>query len=343
MPILQASELRNAVRTVFERLGASEEEVTRLQDHLVGNNLIGYDSHGVRLIPMYVQLVEQGDIRFGAELSVMREGDFFAMLDGQWGLGQLMGWKATKKAIDIAQKQGIGIVTLKNCSHLARLGEYTEMMANEGLIGFLTLNGHGGAQLVAPYGGVERRLSVNPFSYGIPTTEYPIIVDMSPTVVAAGKVAVKALRDEQMPEGWVMNAEGHPTTDPNDLNGAPPGSLLPVGGHKGFALGLTMDILAGALSGGGTSRPDPKRWGNATFILAIDPDYLVGRENFLSEVDSLLDYVRSSRPAPGFERIMIPGEPEREEKKLRSAEGIFVSKEAWRKIQEIADDSGYQE
>jgi uncharacterized oxidoreductase len=321
------------VHRIFSQLGASDEEICRLQDHLVGNNVIGYDSHGVRIIPKYVDLVRRGDIVFGAELTVVREGACHLMLDGHWGLGQKMGWKAAQMAADRAQSMGVAVVTLRNCSHLGRLGEYVERIAEQGLVGFLTVNGQGGSQLVAPWGGVERRLSVNPFAYGIPAPGGSIIVDMSPTVVAGGKVDVKVLRGERMPEGWVMDAEGRPTTDPNALAGPPAGSLLPVGGHKGFALGLVMDVLAGALSGGGSSHADPERWGNATFILALDPEAFVGRDVFADEVDRLLAYVRSSRLAPGVERILIPGEPEREEAKRRQAEGIFVSDEAWRRIQ----------
>jgi uncharacterized oxidoreductase len=228
-------------------------------------------------------------------------------------------------------------VTLRNCSHLGRLGEYVELIAGRGLVGFLTVNGQGGAQLVAPWGGLDRRLSVNPFAYGIPAPGGSIIVDISPTAVAGGKVAVKALREEMMPEGWVMDAEGRPTTDPNALAGPPPGSLVPLGGHKGYALGLVMDVLAGALSGGGSSRADPERWGNASFILALDPDAFVGRKAFADEVDRLLAYVRSSRLATGVERILIPGEPEKAEASRRQAEGISVSEEAWRRIQATAE------
>jgi uncharacterized oxidoreductase len=336
MPVLDAHELREVVHGIFSRLGATDEEIGRLQDHLVGNNMIGYDSHGVHLIPSYVGLVRRGDIVFGAELTVIREGACHVMLDGHWGLGQKMGWEAARIAADRARAVGVTVVTLRNCSHLGRLGEYVELIAGQGMVGFITVNGHGGAQLVAPWGGLERRLSVNPFAYGIPAPDGPIITDVSPTVVAGGKVAIKVLRGESIPEGWVMDAEGQPTTDPNVLAGPPAGSLVPLGGHKGFALGLVMDILAGALSGAGSSRAEPERWGNATFIIALDPEVFVGREAFADEVERLLGYVRSSCLAPGFERVLIPGEPEKAEARRRHAEGIFVSEEAWRQIQATA-------
>lgn len=160
------------------------------------------------------------------------------------------------------------------------------------------------------------------------------MVDISPTVVAGGKVNIKALRDEPLPTGWVMDREGRDTTDAADFD---TGSLLPMGGHKGFALGLVMDVLAGALSGGGVSRPNPPDWGNATLILAINPAAFVEPQDFANEVRDLLAYVRSSRLRPGFEEILIPGEPEARESEGRQREGIFVSERAWNQVCALRD------
>ena len=338
MPIFTGDELRRMVHEVFAPLGAGPDEILRLQDHLVENNLIGYDSHGVRVIPNYVDMVHSGDIVFGAQLECVREGPVHAVLDGNWGLGQYMGWKAARLAAGKARHNALAAVTLRNCSHLGRLGEYTQMIADEGLVAFLTVNGQGGAQFVAPWGGLDRRLSVNPFSYGIPRPDAAIVVDISPTVVAAGKVIVKELRHESIPSGWAIDYEGNPTTDPREVVGPPPGSLVTLGRHKGFALGLVMDILAGALSGGGCSRPDPERWGNATFIIAIDPDAFGGSELFDAQVQELLAYVKSSRLAPGFGEILIPGEPEVREKARRSKEGIFVEEDTVNRITSLIEE-----
>jgi uncharacterized oxidoreductase len=325
---------------VFSRLGASVEEVRRLQDHLIENNLIGYDSHGIRLIPDYVAMIRREDIVLGAQLDVVVESPSHIVLDGNWGLGHLMGWKAARLAIEKGKRGPLAAATLRNCSHLGRLGEYTQMIAEEGLVGFMTVNGHGGVQCVAPWGGLERRLSVNPFSYGVPGPDGAIVVDVSPTVVAAGKVVVKALRGESIPEGWVIDSEGQPTTDPNAFTGPQMGSLAPLGAHKGFALGLVMDILAGALSGGGCSRPDADRWGNATFILTIDPAAFVAPEPFAAEVRDFLAYIKSSRLAPGFGEILIPGEPEGREKARRSQTGIIVGERIRKDIAAILEELG---
>ncbi|MDE0608521.1 MAG: Ldh family oxidoreductase [Anaerolineaceae bacterium] len=329
MPVVSEAELRQTVADICGPLGAGELEISRLQDHLVGSNLRGHDSHGVHLLMNYVNLWRKGDIKFGAELEVLRESPAHAALDAHGGLGQVMAWRAADIAIDKARAGAIAAVTIRNCSHIGRLGEYAEQIAAAGLIGFVTVNGQGGAQLVAPWGGVERRLSVNPFAWGIPAPGADIMVDISPTVVAGGKVNIKQYRDEPLPVGWVIDSEGRDTTDAADFND---GSLLPLSGHKGYALGVVVDVLAGALSGGGTSQPDPPDWHNATLIIAINPTAFVTAEEFGTEVSDLLDYIRSSRLRPGFSEILIPGEPEAREMARRRREGIFVSERAWSQL-----------
>jgi uncharacterized oxidoreductase len=338
MPIFTADELRQVVHDMFSPLGASEEEIRRLQDHLVGANLAGHDSHGVRNAVTYVNLARKGHLIFGAKLDVVADTQTHAVLDGNWGLGQLMGWKAARMAASKAKNGTIAAVTLRNCSHLGRLGEYAELMAGEGVIGFLTVNGHGGAQCAAPHGGLDRRLSVNPFAYGIPGPNGPIVLDMSPTVVAGGKVAIKALRDEPAPVGWLVDSEGRPTTDPTIMGATPPGSLVPLGGHKGFGMAFVMDVLAGALTGGGCSKPSTDRWGNSTLFMAINPSAFVGTEAFDGEVAGLVDYVKSSRLAPGFDEILVPGEPEARERIRRGNDGIYLAERTWEGLQAILDE-----
>lgn len=338
MPVFSAHELRQVVRDLFAPLGASETEIQRLQDHLVGANLAGHDSHGVRNAAMYVSLARQGHLVFGADLDVLVESSTHAVLDGNWGLGQLMGWKAAGMAARKAKGGTVAAVTLRRCSHLGRLGEYAERIAGEGVVGFLTVNGHGGAHLAAPHGGLDRRLSVNPFAYGIPGPDGPIVLDMSPTVVAGGKVAVKALRDEPAPVGWLIDSEGRPTTDATILSATPPGSLVPLGGHKGFGMAFVMDILAGALTGGGCSKPGTERWGNPALFIAINPAAFVGQDAFESEVAGLVDYVKSSRLAPGFDEVLVPGEPEERERLRRGTKGIYVADRTWETLQQALAD-----
>jgi uncharacterized oxidoreductase len=161
---------------------------------------------------------------------------------------------------------------------------------------------------------------------------------MSPTVVAGGKVAIKALRGEPAPEGWLVDSEGRPTTDPTVLGGSPPGSLVPLGGHKGFGMAFVMDVLAGALTGGGCSNPDADRWGNSTFFIAINPAAFVETAAFEAQVAGLVVYVKSSRLAPGFDEILVPGEPEARERARRSGDGIYLADQTWKQIQAILEE-----
>jgi len=161
--------------------------------------------------------------------------------------------------------------------------------------------------------------------------------------VAEGKVRVMRNRGARIPEGWILDAEGRPSTDPNDLYGPPPGALLPFGGivgHKGYALGVMVDILSGALSGAGCSRKDATRIGNAFFITVIDIARFVPVEAFKAQVSDFVAYIKSSRKLPGVDEILIPGEPEYRTMEKRLREGIFVEEETWRQIRELAEKVG---
>lgn len=337
MPIVTVSELEELIRQTFVPLGASAHEVRRLQEHLINSHLAGHHSHGIRLLPDYLEMIRQRDIILGVHPEIQKEGPAFAMVDGHWGLGQVVALEAVMIANAKAREHAIAIVTIRNCSHIGRLGEYTQIIAEQGLIGFITVNGHGGAQCVAPWGGIERRLSVNPISFGIPSKPEVIVLDMSPTEVAAGKVVVQQLRGENIPLGWVLDALGNPTSNPEDFNGNPPGSLVPLGGHKGFGLAVVMDIIAGVLSGGGCSRANPPRWGNATTVIAINPDWFVDRDWADHEMTNFVEYLRSSKLRPGVESIMLPGEPESQARRRGLQNGIFIDDETWRMVRQIAN------
>ena len=164
----------------------------------------------------------------------------------------------------------------------------------------------------------------------------PIVVDISTCAIAEGKLRVMLNRGDAVPPGCILDAEGRPSTDPAAFYGPPEGALLPVGRHKGFALSLVGDILAGALSGAGCSRPDTDRVGNSFLAIVIDIEKLRGREEFMVDVKQLVEYVRSSALAPGFEEILIPGEPEARERARREKEDIPVDTETWRQITETA-------
>jgi uncharacterized oxidoreductase len=215
------------------------------------------------------------------------------------------------------------------------------MAANAGLVALMFVNTHGAARLVAPWGGRERRLSANPISIAVPRKSAPpILMDLSTCAIAGGKVTIAYNMGKQIPPGCLLDAEGRPSTDPKDFVEAPEGALLPFGGHKGFALSLAADILAGALSGAGCSRADGKRVGNSFTAMLLDPGAMRGRSAFDREIDQFIEYVKSSKLADGFDEILIPGEPERRERARREKNGIPVDDVTWGQLRETGERYG---
>ncbi len=343
MPLVRPDELERAAEEALRSAGATDEEARIVAAHLVTANLAGHDSHGVLRLPQYLAGIEAGSIACGAEIETVRETPTSAVLDANWGFGQVAALRATEMAIAKAGEHAIAAVALRRSNHVGRLGEYVELTAARGMIGMCFVNGHGGAHNTVPWGGADRRLCSNPLAFGFPTGDGPVVLDMSTSAVAEGKVRTYRIAGKPVPDGWIVDSEGRPTNDPEVLYSQPRGALLPMGGnlgYKGFGLSLLVEAMAGGLSGAGTSGPDPERGGNAMCIIAIDPERFVGKERFMAEMDSLVEWVKSSRPAPGFDEVLVPGEVERREWQRRTREGIPVDDETWRQILGAAGSTG---
>ncbi|MHB0877979.1 MAG: Ldh family oxidoreductase [Anaerolineae bacterium] len=339
MPTISAQDLQSYLKKVFVALGAREAASERIASSLVLSNLVGHDSHGAIRLPQYVRFVQEGRIDPKAETTVEREAACTARLNGNWGWGQVAGWEATQVAITKARQTGVAAVALCCSNHIGRAGEYVEEIARNGMIGLLTINNHGGAIQVAPFGGRAARLSSNPLAFAAPTSGDPILVDMTSAVVAEGKVRVLRNQGKQAPEGWLIDAEGNATCDPRALYTNPPGALLPLGGtlgHKGYGLGVMIDILSGGLSGAGCSMPGKTRIGNAMFVQALSIEAFSSQQEYLCEVDGLAAALKDCPPAAGFKEVLLPGEPERRMEKRRRQEGIPIDEETWHQVSEAA-------
>jgi uncharacterized oxidoreductase len=261
-----------------------------------------------------------------------------AVLDGDWGWGQVIGRWAVDIAAEKAFSEGAGTVFCRNSCHLGRIGEYPERLARRGIVSVMFVNTHGAGRLVAPWGGFERRLSANPIGIGIPREGGPpIIVDISTCAMAEGKLRNLLTTGQSLPSGCIVDAEGKPSTNPADFYGPPPGALLAFGGHKGFALGLAADILAGALSGAGGSRPDATRVGNSFMLVAVDVARVRGTNDFANDVIGLVDYVKSSQLLNEQTEILMPGDPEHGVRESRQKNGIPVHAAIWGKVLETAE------
>lgn len=338
MPTVQPDELERISTELLIGAGVPEDEALIVARNLVSANLQGHDSHGVMRLPQYLAAIEKGSITPGAPIEVIAETPAIAMLDGNWGFGQVVGLRATEIAIEKARVSGLAAVAVRRSKHVGGLCDYVALIAEAGMIGLMFVNGHGGGSYMPPWGGADARLCTNPMAAGFPTGGAPIVLDISTTAVAEGKVRTYRIRGEQVPDNWLVDSDGRPTNDPNVLYEKPSGAILPLGGnvgYKGFGLGMMVDLLAGGLSGAGTSG-EGSGGGNAFTIMAIDPGPFVGDDQFRGSADTLIEWVKSSRPAPGFYEILVPGEIERREAERRR-DGIPVDDETWEKIAEARE------
>jgi uncharacterized oxidoreductase len=345
MPTFTADQLKNLGFGIFKAAGASDEEAEMVSQHLVNANLAGHDSHGVIRIPAYVMMIKVGykpygylcKIVPGSEIEIVKETETTALIDGHWGFGQVIATKAMQLAIEKAEKSGIGAVGVLHCNHIGRVGEYSMMAAEKGLVGVSMCNS---GRLVAPFGSMERIMSTNPIAVAIPSgSERPFLLDMATSVHAEGKVRVRRNRGESLPDGWIIDKEGTPSNNPEDLYAG--GAILPLGrdvGYKGFGLAMIVDILGGALTGHGCTSGEEYIGGNGTFVMAIKIGNFVDPKKFKSRVDELIQNVKKSKKAPNVEDILIPGEPEMNSREERLANGIFVSDKTWEDIKKTAGE-----
>jgi uncharacterized oxidoreductase len=282
----------------------------------------------------YVAYLDRHDVEPRAELTVNKDVGPILQLSGNFGFGQVLGGWAMDRGIAKAKEHGFCLLGLNQSGHLGRIGEWPEMAVAAGLVSVHFVNTHGGGKIVAPFGGAERRMSANPFAAGVPVPgRTPILIDISTSAIAGGKIHVAYNKGASIPEGCVIDRNGNLTTDPSDfMHGL--GALLNFGGHKGFALGFLCDILAGALTGAPCSHPEIKRVANAMFTVILDPAQFGDPAAFFSEVTRYIDYLKASPLRPGFNEVLYPGEPEARVEQERTQNGIPIDDMTWNEIAE---------
>lgn len=333
MPVFAPDELIAAGTRLFGAAGASGEDAFQVATLLVEANRTGHDSHGVIRIPQYLAEIENGLLDPKAVPQVTDETLVTAVVEGNRCFGQVAASRMVAVGLTKARQHGVAGVTLRGANHIGRLGSYVEELARQGAIGLLFVNTHGSAGCVVPWGGREPRLGTNPLAVGIPRAGAdPLVLDMTTSMVAEGKVRVLRNRGALAPEGWLLDAQGRPTCDPQTLYQTPRGSILPFGGHKGYGLGVVVDLLAGALSGDGCTGNLNVPFGNGAFLLVLDVAQFLPLEDFCQEVDELSAFIKSSALLPGFEEILMPGEVEARQRARRDAEGLFIEEETWSQI-----------
>jgi len=312
--------------------------------HLVEANAFGHDSHGVLRVPQYLRAMASGEVQPSAKPRLVREHLSGAVMDGCQAFGQVAVTEAMQLAIEKARRSSIAAVTLRNCYHSGRLGAYSTLAVEAGMIGMVMVNAGGGGQSVAPFGGRTRRLATNPFSIAAPTGgEFPLVLDIATSMAPEGKIRDYAIRGAPLPSGWILDANGQPSCDPQDFYGPPAGSLLPLGGpagYKGFGLALMIDVLAGALSGAGCCRDEIVPARDGVLLIAIDVDQFAERAQFIQQVRDLIAYVKSCPTAEGYQGVFVPGELEYREAQNRRQRGIQVDENIWQEIQDLVGRLG---
>ncbi|HWE64199.1 MAG TPA: Ldh family oxidoreductase [Chloroflexota bacterium] len=334
---ISAAALLRLATSLLEAADTPSDLAHIVAEALVDANLAGHDSHGVMRLPTYVRLVRAGKVKPAARPAVAGRQQAMATVDGHWGWGQPAARLATETAIALATEYGIGAVTIHRCNHIGRIGEYVEIMARAGMTGMVLCNA---GPAVVPHGGRERRLGTNPFAWAAPTAdpERPLMLDFATSAVAEGKLQVAQAKEQQIAPGLIVDAQGRPTTSLDDFYAG--GALLPFGGHKGYGLSVMVEILGGALSGSAPSSLPEYGGGNGTLLIALDIATFQPLERFVDQSSQFAATIKDTQPAPAFDEVLLPGEPEARSRQQRAANGIPLPEQTWSELHDLAAQLG---
>ena len=334
---ITAEALRSFATNLFVAAQVSADEATLVASSLVESNLCGHESHGVVRVAEYLGFLARGELRAGAELQVVTRTASLLVCDGHFGFGQVQMRRLIELLEPMAREQGLACGTIRRCGHVGRLGEWVERVARGNLAGLMSVNDNGVLMCVAPPGGVEPRLSTNPIALAVPTAAEPLVLDISTSVVANGKVRVAAVAGRECPDGWLLDANGQPTNDPSARFRDPPATILPMGGYKGFGLGLLFDILIGGLSGGFCPpAPEGEVECNNVLLIVFDPARFSGLEHFVTQSQGLCEFVRATKPADPATVIRLPHDRSRQTSTDRRASGVPLDHGTWSHLTECA-------
>lgn len=341
--------LHALTREMIAKAGWTEDEAEETAHHLVLANLSGHDSHGVGMLPLYFNALADGNLRPESKAKVRVEAAPFLIVDANVALGQPTAHDAVRHAAAMAQAGGVAVLNLLDAHHIGRIGHYAEIAAAAGLISFFWVNVAGRPPIVAPFGARQARFGTNPHAIGIPLPGAdPIILDFATSRMAHGKARVALNKGVPVPEGFIIDGEGRPTTDPahvfqHAIPDQPLGALLPFGDHKGAGLSLIVELLSAGLMGAARIDEKPqKSWIiNSLFGVLIDPARLEPDAGLRrSRIESYLAFVRAARPQDPANPVLAPGDKERATRIERARTGIPLDDETWSQIKAAASRFG---
>jgi len=306
----------------------------------IGANLVGHDSHGIILIPTYIDRIKAGHIVPGAKWTIVQQSPTTTVIDGHWGFGFHVNAKAMALTIEKAKTANVAACTVFRQSHVGRLAAYPMMAIKEGMIGLATADSGRSPKIVAPFGGREARLGTNPIWIAVPSDlDAPFYLDMATSAVAAGKIALSAARGEQIPPGWIVDGEGRQTTDPRQFRKG--GALLPLGGtegYKGSGLAAMVEVLCGLLTGLGFGVEPSGRHNDGCFMAVFNVAAFRPLKEFKREVAEFARYLKATPPSQGSNGVLYPGEIEYIREQQRKLAGIDVEDATWAKLRALADE-----
>jgi len=342
MPKVAAERLRQIARTLLEAAGASKEEAEVVARLNIAANLAGHDSHGIILIPTYIDRVRKGHIVPKAPFTVLKETATTTVIDGNWGFGYAVTERATKLTIEKARTGNVAATTVLRQSHIGRVGAYPIMAAKEGFIAIMTADSGRSPKHVAPFGGTKARLGTNPIAIAMQSDlAAPFCLDMATSSVAVGKIKLAEARGQKIPEGWVVDKDGQATTDPAAYGKG--GVLLPLGGsegYKGYGLSAMVEIFAGILPGLGFGVEPSGRHNDGCFLALFKVEAFRPLDVFKREVREFAEYLKSTPPQNGVKEVLYPGEIEWRTEEAREKAGVEIEDATWSKLVALGKELG---
>lgn len=350
MPSIPRTTLDTFTKRILIALGTPDDLAVIVTESLVGANLAGHDSHGIMRLTLYAEAIQGSVIKpatgaRGASLFPAVRATVHAptgmlaatTIDGAWGWGPPAAHLACDVVIERAAQFGIAVASVRRCNHIMRVGQYVEHIAAKGLIGIVFCNSGPG---VAPFGGRGRVLGTNPIAIAIPRGDDlpPVLLDGSTSMVAEGKLKVLLDKGLQAPAGWIVDRDGNPTTQTADFYAG--GAILPLGGHKGYAFGVMVEMIAGLLSGASAAFLPDYAGGNGVVIIALRPDAFVPLDEYLAQVDRACAALKAVMPAAPGGEVLLPGEPEQRARHERMTNGIPIAEATWQSLETLANQLG---
>lgn len=338
MQKIKAEKLHEIGVRILTSHGVTKDDAKSVMDDLIQNDLMGDSVHGIVHLKNYVSAIKEGKYNIKESPIIVHETNTTAVIDGNGQMGQVVAEMGMKLAIKKAKKNYLGAVGLRHCNYVNRLGALSQMALKEGMIGIVFANAGPSGGQVAPFGGKKAMIGTNPISAAVPAEKnFPFLMDFATSVVAWNKIMQARKAGRKIPSGWIIDKDGKDTDDPNDFFAG--GAILPAGAHKGYALGLLVEMLGGILTGSDTTIG--KNWveGNGCLLLVINIEGFMPKDEFLKGVDEFMSQIKETPPQAGFNKVLIPGEIEYTPIEERTSQGIPVNDDTMLTLTEMAKES----